>query len=49
MVIDSEDQMLKMWGESMKDVNCKTALINYEDFVLVSRELSLLLLVHPMT
>ena len=37
MVIDSEDQMLKMWGESMKDVNCKTALINYEDFVLLMK------------
>lgn len=34
---DNEDEMLKMWGESMKDVNNKTALINYEDFVLLMK------------
>ncbi|KAL7539661.1 hypothetical protein ACHAXR_009485, partial [Thalassiosira sp. AJA248-18] len=34
---ENEDQMLQMWGESMKDVNCKTALINYEDFVLLMK------------
>ena len=33
----NEDQMLMMWGESMKDVNCKSALINYEDFVLLMK------------
>lgn len=34
---ENEDQMLKMWGESMRDVNCKSALINYEDFVLLMK------------
>mmetsp|Transcript_32638 Transcript_32638/g.68624 ORF Transcript_32638/g.68624 Transcript_32638/m.68624 type:complete len:1139 (-) Transcript_32638:104-3520(-) len=34
---ENEDQMLQMWGESMKDVNCMTALINYEDFVLLMK------------
>lgn len=29
--------MLTMWGESLKDVNCKSALINYEDFVLLMK------------
>lgn len=36
----NEDSMLRMWGESMGDVdcaNCKTALINYEDFVLLMK------------
>ena len=33
----NEDQMLHMWGESMKDVNCKSALINYDDFVLLMK------------
>ncbi len=34
---ENDDQMLRMWGESMKDVNCKTAIINYEDFVLLMK------------
>lgn len=29
--------MLTMWGESLQDVNCKSALINYEDFVLLMK------------
>ena len=34
---DTEDEMLKCWAESMKDVDCKTALITYEDFVLLMK------------
>ncbi|KAL9182985.1 hypothetical protein ACHAXT_004264 [Thalassiosira profunda] len=41
---EDEDAMLKMWGDSMMDVNCKYArsgaaqcLINYEDFVLLMK------------
>lgn len=34
---DSEDDMVKCWAESMKDVDCKTALITYEDFVLLMK------------
>jgi hypothetical protein len=35
----NEDEMLRMWGESMKDVNCGTANCNisYEDFVLLMK------------
>ena len=35
----SEDEMLKMWGESMKDVNCKTGMchIEYDDFLLLMK------------
>eukprot|EP00804_Cyclotella_cryptica_P029592 CCRYP_017295-RA/>CCRYP_017295-RA protein AED:0.13 eAED:0.13 QI:410/1/1/1/0.88/0.8/10/301/1054 len=36
----NEDAMLRMWGESMGDVdcaNCTSALINYEDFVLLMK------------
>eukprot|EP00986_Skeletonema_menzelii_P016656 scaffold15357_cov154-Skeletonema_menzelii.AAC.9 len=33
---DTEDDMVKCWAESMKDVDCKTALIQYEDFDLLS-------------
>mmetsp|Transcript_9796 Transcript_9796/g.21205 ORF Transcript_9796/g.21205 Transcript_9796/m.21205 type:complete len:1067 (-) Transcript_9796:123-3323(-) len=32
---ENEDQMLKMWGESMKDVTLQ--FINYEDFVLLMK------------
>mmetsp|Transcript_21752 Transcript_21752/g.44443 ORF Transcript_21752/g.44443 Transcript_21752/m.44443 type:complete len:1071 (-) Transcript_21752:253-3465(-) len=32
-----EDAMLKMWCESMKDVDCKSALIDYDDFVLLMK------------
>mmetsp|Transcript_11866 Transcript_11866/g.21915 ORF Transcript_11866/g.21915 Transcript_11866/m.21915 type:complete len:1141 (-) Transcript_11866:103-3525(-) len=32
---ENEDQMLKMWGESMKDVNLR--FINYEEFVLLMK------------
>jgi len=32
---ENEDQMLKMWGESMKDVNLR--FINYDDFVLLMK------------
>jgi len=32
---ESEDQMLKMWGDSLKDVNLR--LITYEDFVLLMK------------
>ena len=32
-----EDAMLVMWYDSMKDVDCKSALINYEDFVLLMK------------
>mmetsp|Transcript_25400 Transcript_25400/g.38356 ORF Transcript_25400/g.38356 Transcript_25400/m.38356 type:complete len:688 (+) Transcript_25400:2-2065(+) len=34
---DTEDDMLNCWAESMKDVDCKTALITYEDFVLLMK------------
>lgn len=34
---ENEDDMIKMWMESMQDVNCKTALITYEDFVLLMK------------
>lgn len=37
IVFESEDEMLTMWGESLKDVNCKGALITYEDFVLLMK------------
>ena len=35
----SEDEMLRMWGESMKDVNCKTEMchIEYDDFLLLMK------------
>lgn len=35
----SEDEMLKMWGESMKDVNCKRGMchIEYDDFLLLMK------------
>lgn len=34
---DTEDDMLNCWAESMRDVNCKTALITYEDFLLLMK------------
>ena len=34
---DTEDDMLNCWAESMKDVDCKTALITYEDFILLMK------------
>jgi len=34
---ENEDDMIKMWMESMQDVNCKSALITYEDFVLLMK------------
>jgi len=34
---ENEDHMLQTWGESMKDVNCLTAEINYDDFVLLMK------------
>lgn len=35
----SEDEMLKMWGESMKDVNCQSDMchIEYDDFLLLMK------------
>ena len=35
----SEDEMLKMWGESMKDVNCQSGMchIEYDDFLLLMK------------
>ena len=34
---ENEDAMLNCWAESMKDVDCKTALITYEDFILLMK------------
>lgn len=34
---ETEDAMLNCWAESMKDVDCKTALITYEDFILLMK------------
>jgi hypothetical protein len=35
----SDDEMLKMWGESMKDVNCTSGMchIEYDDFLLLMK------------
>lgn len=35
----SDDEMLKMWGESMKDVNCESGMchIEYDDFLLLMK------------
>lgn len=34
---ENEDAMLNCWAESMKDVDCKSALITYEDFILLMK------------
>mmetsp|Transcript_41026 Transcript_41026/g.45844 ORF Transcript_41026/g.45844 Transcript_41026/m.45844 type:complete len:1074 (-) Transcript_41026:113-3334(-) len=35
--VQGEEALRKMWGESMKDCNCNTAMITYEDFVLIMK------------
>ena len=37
IVFENEDAMLSMWGDSLKDIKCKNALITYEDFVLLMK------------
>ena len=35
--LHSEEMMTKMWGDSMKAVNCNEARITYDDFLLLMK------------